>query len=159
MISFDHNGTTIWSPFLSECGRFAASPRHYGFILKETTEGTAWVRELEGGITLEITDQSGAHAPESNDDALIAAYDDHQRLIIKASIPSEDEIEAIQNTRFIAVWGDNFHNNGLHQTVDMSFFSTDNGYDLADAHAISSLVVGQAWGSRHYRDHSVVRIQ
>ena len=59
-MSFIFDGVHIMNPTLSEDGRFSVSPAHYGFTIEGTGGGcTAWVKHLEDGNVLVLTDEGG----------------------------------------------------------------------------------------------------
>lgn len=155
MIPFDHNGQNIYSPFLSECGRFSVDPAQYGFVLAETGGGCkALIKTLPKGDQIWITDSSGCAVPESAEDAMMGYFRAGEQLAFW-DCPSNSEITALNNQKYLAVWGDNFTKPG-YQKVDVSFFSDDRGYTIQDICKIAALRPGIAWTSIHYEDHSVV---
>jgi hypothetical protein len=59
-MSFIFNDVHIMNPTLSEDGRFSVSPAHYGFTIESTGGGsTAWVKRLDDGNVLVLTDEGG----------------------------------------------------------------------------------------------------
>lgn len=76
MISFDHAGTAITNPFLSECGRFEIEPAEYGFVAQDTDCDTwALVKALDNGEQLRLTTADGRSAPLTADGAWIERID------------------------------------------------------------------------------------
>lgn len=83
MISFDHAGTAITNPFLSECGRFEVSPETYGFtqqnieltIQDDGEGGRAWVKDLDSGEKIRLTTKDGKAVPASAEEAWVELLD------------------------------------------------------------------------------------
>ena len=60
-MSFTDNHTAIQNPTVSECGRWTASPKDYGFEVEGTGGGcTAWVKKCENGYVV-LTDGNLSH--------------------------------------------------------------------------------------------------
>jgi hypothetical protein len=59
-MSFIFNDVHIMNPTMSEDGRFSVSPAHYGFTIESTGgSSTAWVKRLDDGNVLVLTDEGG----------------------------------------------------------------------------------------------------
>lgn len=89
LLAFPHDGTHVQNPFLSECSRFAVDPRQYGFKEWETGGGcVALVKEIEGGHTLWLTDESGDGFPDlqDTDSAMYGRYDEEREEVCLLSI-------------------------------------------------------------------------
>lgn len=69
LLAFEHEGTEIRNPMLSECGRFTVDPcEAYGFELHHSGGGCmALVKELSNGDSLWLTDESGSDVPDEDD--------------------------------------------------------------------------------------------
>lgn len=156
MIRFEHNGTDILNPFLSDCGRYAVSPTHYGFEPAETGGACkALIKKLPNGDAIWLTDESGIAIPkDSNEAVFIGYFDSNGEQLAFHKVPDEEEIAAIQNRRYLCWWGSDFAEPGT-KVVDRSFFSTEAGYSVADQVAISQLNEGEIWHSSDYQSHTV----
>ena len=155
MISFEHCGTQIMNPFLSSCGRFAVDPvEEYGFVVCECL----LVKILDNGCKISLSGPSGYNLPTDPSRAIIGFSDSNGRLVVSYTVPSEGQIEDIQNARYVAVWGASFKKPGKKE-VDISFFSASNGYEMDETVAIARLLLGKVWVSPNHSDHAVVRYQ
>lgn len=74
-MSFVFNDVHIMNPTMSEDGRFSVSPKHYGFTIEGTGGGcSAWVKRLDNGNFLVLTDESGC-SHKLDDSLMIGLYD------------------------------------------------------------------------------------
>lgn len=87
-VFFSHDGSEIRIPFLSECGRFLADPRTYGFTEEKLGGRMALVLELPEGGQIRLTDPTGLALPShaSNGDNLIARYNASEEKIAEFKI-------------------------------------------------------------------------
>jgi len=155
MITFDQGGTSVANPFLSECGRFDVAPSEYGFEAADTGGGAkALIKMLPEGDAIWITDESGMSIPDTADDAWIGYFDADGQQRAFHKVPTESDISEFQNRRYLARWGDEFSTPGI-QIVEISFFSTKNGYEIADTVAIAQLLDCEVWKSTTYQTHTV----
>lgn len=76
VLAFEFEGFEIRDPQISECGRFVADPKKYGFKRHETGGGcTALILDLPNGDYLLITDEDGSSIPDLGDStALLGRY-------------------------------------------------------------------------------------
>ena len=79
MIVFEHKGTDIINPTMSECGRFFVSPDYYGFTVYHTGGScTAWHKQLEDGRYLLLTDNDDGcgftHEFKNGDPIILGLY-------------------------------------------------------------------------------------
>jgi hypothetical protein len=95
LLSFEFEGTCIQNPYLSQCSRFDADPKDYGFQEAHTGGGCmALILRLPDGGSLWLTDDDGMRLPEPGDwkHILLGRFDaDGQQLayITVADIPTE----------------------------------------------------------------------
>lgn len=80
LVYFEHRGHAIHNPTMSECGRFSATPDHYGFSVYYTGgSNTAWRLELPDRRYLLLTDSEGGagstHAFEQGDAIMLGLYE------------------------------------------------------------------------------------
>lgn len=67
LLAFVHEGDECRHPYISECGRFNATPQDYGFEEIETGGGCkALYKQTDDGRELWITDPSGAYVPDTS---------------------------------------------------------------------------------------------
>lgn len=58
---FEHEGTWVVNPTVSECGRFVVTPDYYGFNIGDTGGGcTAWMRDVEPDMYMMVTAEDDA---------------------------------------------------------------------------------------------------
>lgn len=161
MIYFEHQGVAIFNPFLSGCLCFAANPEQdYGFVAWSTGGGCeAWVKPLENGHQVRLTDRDGARLPASAADALIGYFDLEGNEIACHPVPSAAQIEALQNSRFSADWGPSASAATTdRKEVGLAFFTEAAGYSMADRAAIATLPIGRLWTCPERNEHTVMRI-
>lgn len=95
LMSFEFEGTCITNPFLSECSRFSADPKSYGFVEAGTGGGCmALILDLPNGDSLWMTDGSGCCLPDPADlgDVMLGRFNaEHEQVayIMLSDIPSE----------------------------------------------------------------------
>jgi hypothetical protein len=66
LLAFVHEGDECRHPYVSECGRFSADPKSYGFEEIETGGGCrALYKMTDDGRELWITDPSGCYLPDT----------------------------------------------------------------------------------------------
>jgi len=80
LVYFEHNGHAVHNPTMSECGRFAVSPEHYGFTLYYTGgTNTAWMKPHTDGRYFLLTDSEGGagstHEFKQGDAILLGLYE------------------------------------------------------------------------------------
>ena len=81
LVYFEHRGHAIHNPTMSECGRFAVSPKEYGFSIYHTGGGcTAWRLDLPDRRYLLLTDSEGGagstHLFKDGDPIMLGLYED-----------------------------------------------------------------------------------
>lgn len=93
LMSFTHGEMQIRNPMLSECGRFAADPKDYGFEGWASGGGCVVLRkELESGRYMLLTCSDGIDLPDATSDDLLGLYTqdgDPLALIRVGDIPFE----------------------------------------------------------------------
>ncbi|QBJ04485.1 hypothetical protein HOV23_gp088 [Pseudomonas phage Lana] len=77
LLAFEHDGMEIRHPFISDCARFSADPRDYGFVEVDTGGGCRALRkDLPSGDYLLLTDSDGQMLKDGDntDEALLGRY-------------------------------------------------------------------------------------
>lgn len=75
LMAFTFGEMNVRNPLLSECGRFAADPKDYGFEGWASGGGCVGLRKnLEGGRYMLLTDSDGLDLPDSTGEDLLGLY-------------------------------------------------------------------------------------
>lgn len=68
LIGFAYEGMHITNPFADETGRDTVSPNYYGFTIMDTgSRCEAWVKDVEDGCQIWLTDTSGMALPDDTE--------------------------------------------------------------------------------------------